>query len=132
MTLYSQGSCCNNESTTTRIETRSDRASKIILCVAIMNPLQQGLKHLTPSSNAGYKLSCNNESTTTRIETNTVPEADHQSSLGCNNESTTTRIETLHHHHGPTRQDCCNNESTTTRIETDHIPYTAGVEVELQ
>ena len=39
--------CCNNESTTTRIETRKHRVASLCLyLVAIMNPLQQGLKRL--------------------------------------------------------------------------------------
>ena len=39
------GECCNNESTTTRIETSSISKISSATPVAIMNPLQQGLKH---------------------------------------------------------------------------------------
>ena len=65
--------CCNNESTTTRIETLSN------LCL---------LDHL---------MGCNNESTTTRIETITIDWVWYHF-LCCNNESTTTRIETIEYH----------------------------------
>ena len=85
--------CCNNESTTTRIETDRliwlnlragvaimnplQQGLKLISCVApyllhdvaIMNPLQQGLKLSKMFHHQIVCFCCNNESTTTRIET---------------------------------------------------------------
>ena len=43
--------------------------SKSTLKVAIMNPLQQGLKQTPVSADVVPLICCNNESTTTRIET---------------------------------------------------------------
>ena len=72
---YLRGVClsCNNESTTTRIETwiTIDCVWYHFL-VAIMNPLQQGLKHIQLKSISLHFHSCNNESTTTRIETSDI------------------------------------------------------------
>ena len=62
-------SCCNNESTTTRIETHATTAPHVCTLVAIMNPLQQGLKLIASALFMAPSICCNNESTTTRIET---------------------------------------------------------------
>ena len=60
---------CNNESTTTRIETTVPIDFALVRNVAIMNPLQQGLKRSVLALNRSIAYRCNNESTTTRIET---------------------------------------------------------------